>query len=149
MGRSQETNKKKEVQKNKQKKKKAKEKKKQVKKEENKPSSLDDMIAYVNEDGTISSTPPEQNDDEEIDPQDIEISVPKQNNQPEDPSRKGTVTFFNERKGYGFIRDIKNGNSVFVHANGLLEEIAEGNLVTFEVEKGRKGPNAVKVKQAK
>ncbi|MCB2208784.1 MAG: cold shock domain-containing protein [Bacteroidetes bacterium] len=60
--------------------------------------------------------------------------------------RKGTVSFFNDSKGFGFIRDSETKESVFVHANNLLEEIKEGNLVSFEVEMGHKGPTAVKVK---
>jgi cold shock CspA family protein len=63
-----------------------------------------------------------------------------------DPIRKGTVSFFNDSKGFGFIRDSETKESVFVHANNLLEEIKEGNLVSFEVEMGHKGPTAVKVK---
>ena len=71
MGRSQETSKKKEVRSNKQKKKKDKEKRRQAKKENKKPNSLDDMIAYVNEDGSLSSTPPDDSDKEETNPEDI------------------------------------------------------------------------------
>ena len=66
-----------------------------------------------------------------------------------DPIRKGTVTFFNDSKGYGFIRDSETKESVFVHINNVLEDIKEGNLVSFEVEMGQKGPTAVKVKQIK
>jgi cold shock CspA family protein len=147
MGRSQETNKKKEVRSNKQKKKKEKEKKKQERKDNKKSNSLDDMIAYVNEDGSISSTPPDETEKEETNIDDIEISVPKkEDDQEPDPIRKGTVTFFNDNKGFGFIKDKENGESIFVHANGLLEEITEGNAVTFEIEQGKRGPNAVRVK---
>ncbi|MBV5334217.1 MAG: cold shock domain-containing protein [Sulfuricurvum sp.] len=60
--------------------------------------------------------------------------------------RKGSVTFFNTSKGFGFIRDLETQESVFVHVNNLLEEIKEGNLVNYEVEMGQKGPTAVQVK---
>ncbi|MBI9038838.1 MAG: cold shock domain-containing protein [Bacteroidales bacterium] len=60
--------------------------------------------------------------------------------------RKGVVAFFNESKGFGFIKDMETKESVFVHANNLLEEIKEGNLVSFEVEMGPKGPTATQVK---
>jgi cold shock CspA family protein len=60
--------------------------------------------------------------------------------------RKGIVTFFNDSKGYGFIKDMETQESVFVHVNGLVESIKENNKVTFEVEMGQKGPNAVNVK---
>ncbi|MEI7471182.1 MAG: cold shock domain-containing protein [Chitinophagaceae bacterium] len=62
--------------------------------------------------------------------------------------RKGTVTFFNESKGYGFIKDQQTQESIFVHINGLKDKITENSKVTFEVEMGHKGPNAVNVKIA-
>lgn len=58
--------------------------------------------------------------------------------------KKGTVKFFNETKGFGFIKD-ENGEEVFVHVSALKEEIRENDEVTFEVEQGRKGPNAINV----
>ena len=60
----------------------------------------------------------------------------------------GTVKFFNEEKGYGFIKDSESTKEYFVHANGLLDTITEGDEVTFELEEGRKGLNAVNVKLA-
>ncbi|MCF8364062.1 MAG: cold shock domain-containing protein [Prolixibacteraceae bacterium] len=60
--------------------------------------------------------------------------------------RKGTITYFNPSKGFGFISDQETKESVFVHVNNVQEEIREGNLVNFEVEKGHKGPVAVRVK---
>lgn len=58
----------------------------------------------------------------------------------------GTVKFFNETKGFGFITPEDGGKDVFVHANGLIDEINEGDKVSFDVEEGRKGLNAVNVK---
>jgi cold shock CspA family protein len=58
------------------------------------------------------------------------------------------VAFFNEAKGYGFIKDIKTQESFFVHINSLTEPLKENNKVTFELEMGPKGPNAVRVKKA-
>jgi cold shock CspA family protein len=66
-----------------------------------------------------------------------------------DPIRKGVVTFFNEAKGFGFIRDSETKEDVFVHVNNVLEAIKENNLVSFEVEMGPKGPTAVQVKLIK
>ena len=58
----------------------------------------------------------------------------------------GTVKFFNESKGYGFITPDDGGKDVFVHANGLnVDSITEGDKVSFEVEEGRRGLNAVNV----
>ena len=147
MGRSQETFNKKEVKNKKDKKRKDKEKKRLDRKDNAKPSSIDDMIAYVDENGMITSTPPDPNKKKAIiNSEDIEISIRKQENIPYDPVRKGTVTFFNDSKGYGFIRDSESQESIFVHVNNVLDGIKEGNLVTFEVEKGLKGFTAVQVK---
>ncbi len=60
---------------------------------------------------------------------------------------KGTVKFFNDSKGFGFIVD-EEGKEYFVHISGLVDEITEGNEVTFELKEGRKGLNAVDVKLA-
>jgi cold shock CspA family protein len=145
MGRSQESFNKKEVRNKKEKKRKDKEKKRQARKENNKSNSLDDMIAYVDEHGNITDTPPDPDQKEEINVEDIQVSVPRGPFEEVDPIRKGTVTYFNSSKGFGFITDQETRESVFVHINNTLEEIREGNLVSFEVEKGQKGPVAVKV----
>ncbi|MCB0621256.1 MAG: cold shock domain-containing protein [Saprospiraceae bacterium] len=63
--------------------------------------------------------------------------------------RKGRVKFFNEEKGYGFIIDLETEDSIFVHINNLDEPLQENDRVTFEVEMGPKGPNAVQVKLVK
>jgi len=57
----------------------------------------------------------------------------------------GTVKFFNNEKGFGFITPDDGGKDVFVHANGLMDDIGEGDKVSFDVEEGRKGPNAINV----
>ncbi|HET9052987.1 MAG TPA: cold shock domain-containing protein [Cyclobacteriaceae bacterium] len=131
--------------------KKKKKKEKELRKEERRANakegkSLDDMIMYVDEDGNFTSTPPDPLKKKVIKEEDIRIGVARQVNVKTDTSRKGTVTFFNDSKGYGFIKDSDNGESIFVHVNGLTEPIKEGNKVIFEVEMGHKGPNAVRVK---
>ncbi len=148
MGRSQETFGKKEVRNKKEKKRKEKEKKKLARKEAEKKGSLDDMIAYVDENGMLTSTPPDPNVKKKgVKLEDIELGVPTREAVGDiDPVRKGIVSFFNESKGYGFIKDMETKESVFVHVNNVLEEIKEGNLVSYEVEMGHKGPAAVKVK---
>lgn len=149
MGKSQETWNKKETEKKKQKKRKDKEEKKQERKANAKDgSSLDDMIAYVDENGNITSTPPDPTKKKQINEADIELGVPKQEVVEVEIQRKGTVTFFNESKGYGFIKDHKSQESVFVHINGLVDRITENDKVTFEVKMDKKGPTAIEVKLA-
>jgi cold shock protein len=62
--------------------------------------------------------------------------------------QQGTVKFFNETKGFGFITPSNGGNEIFVHSTGLVDNIRENNVVNFDVEEGRKGPNAVNVQVA-
>jgi len=59
---------------------------------------------------------------------------------------KGTVKFFNESKGFGFIVDEESKTEYFVHVTGLIDEINESDVVEFELQEGRKGLNAVNVK---
>ena len=147
MGRSQETFNKKEVRNKKEKKRKDKEKKKLARKDGEKSGNLDDMIAYVDENGRLTDTPPDPAKKKEFKIEDIEFSVPKSADQDKmDPIRKGIVSFFNDQKGFGFIKDSETQESVFVHVNNVLEEIKENNVVSFEVEMGPKGPTAVRVK---
>jgi cold shock CspA family protein len=147
MRRSQETFNKKEVRNKKEKKRKDKEKKRLARKENEKRNSLDDMIAYVDENGRITSTPPDPSRKKNIKLEDIEVSTPKRDdNRKLDPIRKGIVTFFNDSKGFGFIRDLETQESVFVHVNNILEEIKEDNIVSFEIVMGQKGPTATQVK---
>jgi CspA family cold shock protein len=61
---------------------------------------------------------------------------------------KGIVKFFNETKGFGFIKDEESGEEYFVHVTGLVDKIRENDAVTFELKEGRKGLNAVNVKLA-
>ena len=112
---------------------------------------LEEMMAYVDENGNITSTPPDPTrKKKEISLESIQIAIPKQEDRaPEDVMRTGTVSFFNDSKGYGFIRDAASQESIFVHANNLGGlSITEGNKVTFEVEPGMKGPTAVRVKMS-
>lgn len=148
MAKSQETWSKKEREKKKQKNKKDKEEKRQERKDNAKDGkSFDDMLAYIDENGNLSSTPPDPRKKIKINVEDIEIGVPKQ--KPFDPAdliRKGILTFFNEAKGYGFIKDLASQESVFVHMNAFLDNIKENSKVTFEVEMGPKGANAINVR---
>ncbi len=150
MGRSQESFNKKEVRKKKEKKRLDKEKKRLARKEGDKKGGLDAMIAYVDENGMLTDTPPDPKAKKKTKAEDIEVSIPKQDDTYKaDPIRKGKLTFWNDSKGYGFIRDSESQVSVFVHVNEFQDDIMEGNTVSFEVEKGLKGPAAVRVKLVK
>ena len=150
MSRSKESFNKKEVRNKKEKKRIEKEKKRLARKDIEKKGSLDDMIAYVDKNGMITTTPPDPNKVNTIKIEDIEVSIPRRDDSEKpDIIRTGIVTYFNELKGYGFIRNSETNENVFVHVNNLLEDIEEGNIVNFEVEKGKRGLAATQVKLSK
>eukprot|EP01092_Planopodium_desertum_P015232 TRINITY_DN7995_c0_g1_i1.p1 TRINITY_DN7995_c0_g1~~TRINITY_DN7995_c0_g1_i1.p1 ORF type:complete len:143 (-),score=15.58 TRINITY_DN7995_c0_g1_i1:564-929(-) len=111
-----------------------------------KGKSLEEMMAYIDENGNISATPPDPRNKKMFKSEDIEIGVPKRVDIDE-PIRTGAVSFFNDAKGFGFINDKETGERVFIHINNLSEPIKEGDKVTFEVEMGDRGPSAVNVKK--
>jgi len=123
---------------------------KQLKKEERKAnagtSSFESMIAYVDENGQLTSTPPDPAKRVEIDAESIELGVPRRLESDEVPAERiGKVDFFDSTKGFGFIKEDGTQERFFVHVSGLQEEIKEGEKVGFEVERGLKGMNAVRV----
>jgi cold shock CspA family protein len=124
---------------------------KQQKKEERKAnaqgSGLDDMIAYVDEFGNITDTPPDPGNKTKVDAGTIEVSIRKKDKDEVPAALIGKVEFFDERKGFGFIKESIRQDKYFVHANGCLETIKEGDTVTFELERSFKGMNCVNVKK--
>ncbi len=105
-------------------------------------------FAYVDFNGNLTDTPPDPTLRVEVDVEDIAISIPKtlESDRVEvDPVRNGKVSFFDTSKGFGFIIDAENQEKYFTHVSGLVDEIAENDKVSFELEKGMKGMNAVKV----
>ena len=93
-------------------------------------------------------TPPDPSLKEKVDAETIEVSIPKRDDsdiQAVDPVRKGKVSFFDNSKGFGFIIDSENQEKYFCHVSGLVDDIQENDKVSFELEKGMKGLNAVKV----
>ena len=108
--------------------------------------SLEDMMAYIDEHGNITSTPPDPSRKLKVNSEDIQIGIAKRQDLPHDTVRNGVVSFFNEAKGYGFIRDLQTEESIFVHINALTGPLKENNLVTFETEQGQKGLSAINVK---
>lgn len=146
MGRSQESFSKKEIKKKKEKKRKEKEKKRLLRKEAGK-NSFDDMIAYVDEFGMISDTPPDPDKKTEVDADSIDLGVARsEQSENFDTIRKGKVAYFNSSKGFGFIRDLETDEKIFVHLNSLVDQIAEEDIVTFEIGKGPRGPMAIDVR---
>lgn len=114
-----------------------------------KGKSLDEMMAYLDEDGNISSTPPDPRKAKVFKQEDMQIGVPKQEDRDNEPTeRTGVLNFFNEAKGFGFINDQASGERVFVHVNQITEPIYEGDKLTFEVENGPKGLQAINVRKA-
>lgn len=123
----------------------AKREEKLKKKEARTKSSLDDMIAYVDENGRITSTPPAENiKREEINAEEIIIATPKKEDE-EPVILRGRVEFFNESRGFGFIKNLSGVDKYFFHVNNVVGNIVENNIVTFDLERGVKGMNAVNI----
>ncbi len=127
---------------------------KKKRKEERKANSkkgtgFDNMIAYVDEFGQLTDTPPDPSKKIIVDAESIVIGIPKKVEGEEDTSsnRQGKVSFFDSSKGFGFIIDGMTQEKFFVHVSGLIDEIAENDKVEYELEKGMKGMNAVRVKK--
>lgn len=113
----------------------------------NKAKSLDDMMAYIDEDGNITSTPPDPSRKRVFNADEIEIGVPKQREESESDVNTGVVDYFNESKGFGFINDIGGGERLFFHVSALQERVAENDRVVYDVERGAKGFNAVNIRK--
>ena len=149
MGKSQESYNKKEKEKKRRKKKKDKQERQEQRKAEKAErgtKTFEEMLSYVDENGNLSSTPPDPSKKVKIKAEDIIIGVPPRDDSPMETIRKGQVKFFKDKKGYGFIIDDETKESIFVHVNNVEEEIREKDRVSFEVEMGPKGPSAVNVK---
>tara|TARA_R110000868_G_scaffold91812_8_gene254503 strand:- start:6999 stop:7448 length:450 start_codon:yes stop_codon:yes gene_type:complete len=125
-----------------------KQKKKDARKAEAKENPQGIQFAYVDFNGNLTNTPPDPSMREKVEAESIEIGVPKkEEREEEDPIRKGKVSFFDTSKGFGFIIDSESQEKYFVHVSGLLEDIQENDKVQYELERGQKGMNAVRVKK--
>jgi cold shock CspA family protein len=136
----------------KEKKRQQKQEEKQRRKEERKANApgggLENMMAYVDENGQITSTPPDPSKARKpIDISEIELGVPKRIEVEVKAERVGRVDFFDPSKGFGFIKEDETQERFFVHKSGLIDEVREGDKVQFELERGQKGMNAVRVKK--
>ena len=119
------------------------EKMKERKANNNKGKSLEDMMAYIDEDGNITATPPNPGYKKEIALEDIQLGAAPI--VPEETQRKGNVSFFNESKGYGFITDDKTRENIFFHTSSLAQPVKEKDRVSFERERTARGYSAVRV----
>ena len=147
MAKSQDTFNKKEKEKKRLKKRQDKNLKREDRKSNSTGGDLENMLAYVDENGNLTDTPPDPSKKRKVIASSIEISVPRREEEEIDPVHKGRIEFFNDSKGYGFIKELETQEKYFVHVNGLLQEVKEGDLVTFELERGLKGLNAIQVKK--
>jgi cold shock CspA family protein len=147
MAKSQDTFNKKEKEKKRLKKRQDKNLKREDRKSNSTGGDLENMLAYVDENGNLTDTPPDPSKKRKVIASSIEISVPRREEEEIDPIHKGRIEFFNDSKGYGFIKELETQEKYFVHVNGLLQEVKEGDMVTFELERGLKGLNAIQVKK--
>lgn len=123
-------------------------KEKQSRKESRKDNPVEggweSMIAYVDENGILQDTPPNLTKRTEVNAKSIEIGVPKREKEEFDPILTGVINYFDETKGYGFIKTAED-ESFFVHQNNISGTPTKGKKVRFEKEKGLKGWAAVRV----
>ena len=125
-----------------------KQKRKEARKANAGSGSFEDMIAYVDENGFITSTPPDSSVKEEVDVESIEISIPKKVEE-DNKALVGNVEYFNSDKGFGFIKKIDSEEKYFFHISNAPASIKKGNKVTFELERGKEGMNAINIALAK
>lgn len=148
MSRPQETFNKRELEKKRLQKRKEKEQRKEQRKADAKEGkSFEDMIAYVDENGNITDTPPDPTRKKRISENDVNLeSRNKGGSLSLHERRTGRVTFFNQSKGFGFIQDEASKENIFVHSKSFDGLLKENDEVTFEVGKSFKGLAALNVK---
>ena len=120
-----------------------------LKKEERKASGQENEFIYVDEFGQLTDTPMDPSKKIKVDASTIEIGIRKKEDREveEVADKVGKVSFFDTSKGFGFIIDTTSQEKYFVHVSGFLEDVKENDKVTFELERGLKGMNAVRVKK--
>lgn len=146
MGRSSETFNKREKEKLKLQKRKEKEQRKEERKAAGKQGkSLDDMLAYVDENGNLSSTPPDVTKKKVIKEAEIDLTSRNKGGRVAPERRSGFVKFYDTSKGFGFIKDTNNSEELFFHHRSADFPIAQNDKVSFDTEMGPKGLNAVRI----
>lgn len=147
MAKSQESFNKKEKEKKRFKKLKDKKERSEERKKNSQGGGLENMIAYVDENGMITDTPPDPSLKKEVDLESIEIATPKRKEEDILTVRTGKVDFYNDAKGFGFIKQLETQEKFFFHVNNLIDEVRENDTVSFEIERTFKGMNAIKVRK--
>jgi cold shock CspA family protein len=145
MAKSSETFNKKEKEKKRLQKRKEKEERKEERKANKGTQSFEDMIAYVDENGNFSSTPPDITKKRAVKEGDIELSSRNKGGAGHNEPKTGVVKFFEKDKGYGFIKDSQTQEEYFFHHSSANFPIAQSQQVSFELESGPKGLNAVRI----
>jgi len=146
MASSKETFNKKEKEKKKKEKKAAKAERSELRKmNAKKGADLEDMLAYVDEFGNLTSVPLDYKNKKETSLDEIRISVPTLEEREQTALNKGKIKYFNQDKGFGFISDQQSGKDVFFHVNSLVHPVQENDRVTYELTRGKKGPEAQNV----
>jgi cold shock CspA family protein len=135
---------KRELEKKKQSKRLEKQKRKEDRKANAGSGSFEDMIAYVDEYGVITDTPPDAGNKQDIDIENIAVSTPKREEE-EVSAMTGSVEYFSQDKGYGFIKASNSKEKFFFHISNAPSSIGEGDMVTYELERGQRGMNAVNI----
>ncbi|AYO57463.1 cold-shock protein [Chryseobacterium sp. 6424] len=133
------------------KKKQQKQKEKSQKREErksnnNKGKDLTEMFLYVDANGQLTSTPPDQQEREGVNLDDIQLGAAPI--EAEETVKTGIVTFLSD-KGYGFITENNTKENIFFHENNCAQEVKKGNKVSFEKEKSPKGFSAINIQLVK
>lgn len=131
-----------------------KQKKKESRKLNDKPAGFDDMIAYVDENGRISSTPPSERNNDIVSRPNREQERLNQNSDSDQRKNgnkltelKGKVEYVNAEKGYGFIKETAQVDKYFFHVSGLLDAVQVGDAVVYDLERGKKGYSAVRIRK--
>lgn len=124
-----------------------KEQRKEERKANKESKSFEDMIAYVDENGNFSSTPPDMLKKKVIRESDIDLTSRNKGGVASPGFRTGVVKFFEKDKGYGFIKDSQSSEEFFFHFSSAGFPIAQSDNVSFETEQGPKGMNAVRIKK--
>ncbi len=112
-----------------------------------KGKGLEDMMAYVDENGNITASQPKSTQPKVIELSDVAIATPKKVEDVEETLKSGVISFYNTSKGFGFIRNAKNDENIFFHVNQLSYPAKENDKVNYLTEKGPKGLMAINVKK--